>query len=146
MGQDLSAADFIELCVAELQAGCPAALWQAADDADADWVAQHRREHAARQEQEERALERRSRSWADLSWDHRPACIPDFTLASNATVFDIDERLREAVAFGQEVHGLYLRRLLEAEQSGVDRILGFASFRHYARERLGLSPSRKDAL
>jgi acetolactate synthase small subunit len=61
-------------------------------------------------------------------------------------VFDIDERLRQAVAFGQEVQGLYLRRLLEAQQGGIDRILGFASFRHYARERLGLSPTRKDAL
>ena len=84
------------------------------------------------------ALEAETEGWSALpavaDW---PA--PDVRFYETATAEDVDGRLRELVRLRSgwdEVLGYCAHAV---KRSGMHRLLGFASFRHYCEERLGLS-------
>jgi hypothetical protein len=99
------------------------------------------------------------RSAADQSgWDRPvgPARGPqldlDFELRrlveglDSADAFDVDERLRRALALEQSLEARIAPLLVLAWQPGVHRALGFSTREAWVRERLGMDPTRARAL
>jgi len=57
----------------------------------------------------ERHLERETCNWSSLAWEVDDPVVPDLTLPDGADVFAMDEKLRAARCFLQEVTGMLMR-------------------------------------
>lgn len=64
----------------------------------------------------------------------------------NADAFDLDQRLRRAVALEQRLEAEMGPLVLRIAEGRLHRGAGFASMDEYARERLGISPRKARAL
>ena len=64
----------------------------------------------------------------------------------NADAFELDERLRRAVALEQRLEAEMGPLLLRIAEGRLHRAAGFTSMDEYARERLGISPRKARAL
>ena len=86
------------------------------------------------------ALEAETERWSALEavgeWP-----TPDVRFDESATAEEIDSRLRELAALRAGWDDLIGFCAYVVQESGIYRLLGFTSFRHYAEERLGL-PAR----
>ncbi|HEY3998675.1 MAG TPA: hypothetical protein VGO93_07405, partial [Candidatus Xenobia bacterium] len=139
--RDISEAEFLETLAAEFQSGASDDLFAATlEDDMPDPTALRAELQRLVTEAEERA-ERETRRWDHLSWSPvRPACVPDFTCPKDATVFDMDRAVRQALLFQQSLDDVLLHKLWEAERLEIHGSLRFATFQQYLVERLGFSP------
>jgi hypothetical protein len=76
-------------------------------------------------------------------WSALPPAVdwpaPDVRFYETATAEDVDDRLRELVRLRSRFDDLLGYCAHAVKRSGMHQLLGFASFRHYCEERLGLS-------
>jgi hypothetical protein len=95
-----------------------------------------------RADEERRAatLEGETARWCVLP-DVADVPIPDVRFYETATAHDLDSRLRELARLRAEWDDLVAYCALAVRKSRMYRLLGFASFRQYCEERLGL-PAR----
>jgi hypothetical protein len=110
---------------------------EAGDDGGGPAGSAFRPVHGVREWLEAR-LEVETERWAVL----REVCDvpePELGLDAAATAGQLDARLHELAAMRASWGDLLGHCACVLRRSGVWRLLGFASFRHYCRERLGLS-------
>ncbi|WP_176067519.1 HNH endonuclease, partial [Anaeromyxobacter diazotrophicus] len=84
------------------------------------------------------ALEEETERWAALR-ALPDIAAPDVRFYETATAHDVDGRLRELAALRAEWEDLVGYCALAVRKSQLYRLLGFASFRQYCEERLGLA-------
>ena len=86
----------------------------------------------------EAALEAETERWSLLRKVGNPA-VPGAAFDDDASAQDIDAELRRLVAMRSGWDGTLGHTALSVKASGLWKILGFASFSHWAAERLGLA-------
>ena len=86
------------------------------------------------------ALERETERWAHLA-DVPLQQALDLSLAPDAPAEEVDDKLRRLACVRAGCDDLLAFHAASVKASGLYRLLGFASFRHYVEERLGL-PAR----
>ncbi|HEY3998521.1 MAG TPA: hypothetical protein VGO93_06625 [Candidatus Xenobia bacterium] len=138
--RDISEAEFLETLAAEFQSGASDDLFAATLDDDMPNPAALRAELQRLVAEAEEKAERETGRWRHLSWRPvRPACVPEFSCSKDATVFDMDRGVRQALVFQQSLDDVLLHKLWEAERLEIHRPLQFATFQQYLVERLGFS-------
>jgi hypothetical protein len=93
---------------------------------------------AAARERAEARLEVETQGWWLLS-DPVPVRVPEEGFEERTSAEAIDRRLRELAEMRASWDDALGHCALAVKATGLHRVLGFASFAHYARERLGLS-------
>ncbi|HEY3998477.1 MAG TPA: hypothetical protein VGO93_06405 [Candidatus Xenobia bacterium] len=138
--RDISEVEFLETLAAEFQSGACDDLFTATLEDDMPNAAALRAELQRFVAEAEERAERETGRWHQLSRRPvRPACVPDFTCPTDATVFETDRVVRQALVFQQSLDDVLLHKLWEAERMEIHRPLRFASFQQYLVERLGFS-------
>jgi hypothetical protein len=138
--RDISEAEFLETIAAEFQSGASHDLFAATLEDDMPDETALRAELQRLVAEAEEKAERETGRWGHLSWSPVcPACVPDFTCPKDATLFDMDRIVRQALVFQQSLDDVLLHKLWEAERMEIHRPLRFATFQQYLVERLGFS-------
>ena len=96
-------------------------------------------ERRAREEAREARLEAETERWSFLE-EVAGVAAPDAGFERLWSAAEIDARLRELAARRDGWDALLGYCAYAVKRSGLWRIAGFASFEHYAKERLGLAP------
>lgn len=86
------------------------------------------------------------RRGAFFPWPGSPALAPLVQRLEEADAFELDDRMRRAAALEQRLDARVGPLLASLWRSGAHRALGFRTREAYARERLGMDPTRARAL
>jgi hypothetical protein len=108
------------------------------EHAAGDGVAVRARSRAGARERAEARLEAETEAWRLLR-SPLPVPAPVEGLDGRASAQDLDARVRQLAAMRASWDDYLGNLALGVLQSGLHRALGFASFDHFCRERLGLS-------
>jgi hypothetical protein len=108
------------------------------EEAAADGTTAMDRSRAALRERQEARLEAETQRWWLLA-EPEPAPAPDERFEELGSARAIDRRLRELASLRDSWDDVLGHCARAVQASGLWRVLGFASFGHYCRERLGLS-------